>query len=85
MRGKGTHANQAPRNVIGKGTHANQTPRNVRGKGTHANQAPRNVRGKGTHANQAPQREQNLLHPRRCPWVMLNANVNCLEQTLKKS
>ena len=68
----------------GKGTHAIQAPRNVRGKGTRANQAPRNVRGKGTHANQAPQKEQNLLHPRRCSWVMLNVNVNCLEKTLKK-
>ena len=42
------------------------------------------VRGKGTYANQAPQWEQNLLHPRRCSWVMLNVNVNCLEKTLKK-
>ena len=83
VRGKGTHANQAPRNVRGKSTHSNQTPRNVRGKGTHANQAPRNVRGKGTHANHAPQKEQNLLHPCRYSWVMLNVNVNCLEKTLK--
>ena len=64
--------------VRGKGTHSNQASRNVRDKGTRANQAPRNVRGKGTHANQAPQREQNLLHPRRCTWVMLNVNANCL-------
>ena len=69
--------------VRGKGTHGNQAPRNVRCKGTHANQAHRNVRGKGTHANQATQREQNLLHPRRFSSVILNVNVNCLEKTEK--